>query len=887
MTTRLLVLLLGLFFASVPVGASNCYTLLGIWVEMIGLLKKIFTYGVLMMKKIKSSIKVLLLLIAISLVSYLFSCSTINNSKSINSTEGYRILPGMTDDGKVLLPNQWSLKPAGNQMPIGDLPLNMQFSPDGGFLAIAHCGYGPNEIVIIDLPQNNKEREKIVSRVELKNLWYGLVFSNDGKKMYAGGSKDDIIYEFDFKDGYLVKSREIDLYEKGNKLLPAGMALTANSKILYTANNRDHSVGIIDLNAETPTMEYIPLIDECYPYTCLLSPDEQSLYVSLWGCAKVAEIDLTSRIITRYIDTDDHPNEMLLTKGGERLFVANANENTISIIDTREGNVIETLNSALYPNAPEGSTPNSLALSADEEYLLIANADNNNLAFFKLDNDGPSRSVGFIPVGWYPTSVRVHPGTNKIYVANGKGQSSKANRNGPNPGVPSISTTEYIAKLFTGTLSAIYWPSDKELSDYTRTAYECSPYQKDNQINAVPDGENPIPRKLGDSSPIKYCVYIIKENRTYDQILGDIKKGNGDPNLCLFPKKVTPNHHAIVNEFVLLDNFYVESEVSADGHEWSMGAYATDFVEKSWPSAYGHSGRWDFRYVAEGAFKIAEPTAGYIWDKCAEAGVTYRSYGEFINNGKNPEDPGYAAVESLEGHFDPYFKSFDMNYKDVDRAKRFITELKQFEKSNNLPQFMVMRLPNDHTSGSKPGAHTPTAMVADNDFALGMVVEALSNSKFWPEMAIFVVEDDAQNGPDHVDAHRTVAMVISPYCKRGIVDSNFYSTSSMLRTMELVLGLQPMSQFDAAARPMYASFTTEADFTPYVNHGAQVDLDAINVVDAYGAEECLAMNLEVEDAIDDIRFNEIIWKNVRGADSEMPAPVRAAFVFPLNNEDDD
>lgn len=796
-----------------------------------------------------------------------------------------RLLPGLKDDGKVLLPNQWSLKPSGKQMLIGDLPLNMVFSPDGKFLVITHGGYGPNEIVVVRVSENGGE-DKIISRVELDNLWYGIAFSSDGKRFFASGGKDDIIYQFDFKEGYLNNRRNIDVFEEGRTIFPSGIAVASDGSTLYVANNRDHSVGIVDLARDSSMMQFLPLPGESYPYSCVLSPDETTLYISLWGSAQVAEIDVVSQTLRKLIPTDDHPNEMLLTADGERLFVSNANENTVSVIETATGKVVETLSSALYPGAPEGSTPNSLALSEGEKHLMIANADNNNLAVFELGEEEPSRSIGFIPAGWYPTSVRIHPVTGRIYVANGKGQSSKANTLGPNPGIPTMTTTEYIARLFVGTLSIIDWPGADKLGKYTQTAYECSPYVGADQITGTVDQNNPIPATVGDPSPIKYCVYIIKENRTYDQIFGDIGKGNGDPSLCLFPEKVTPNHHAIAKEFVLLDNFYVESEVSADGHEWSMGAYATDFVEKSWPNHYGHRGRWSLGYPAEGAFKIAQPTAGYIWDRCADAGVTYRSYGEFIENGKTPDEPGTATVTTLEGHFDPYFRSYDLSYSDIDRAKRFIAELKQFEEKGELPQFIVIRLPNDHTAGTRPDYPTPTAMVAQNDLALGMVVEALSQSRFWPEMAIFVVEDDAQNGPDHVDAHRTVALVVSPYCKRGIVDSQFYSTASMLRTMELILGLEPMSQFDAAARPMYASFTMKHDLTSYTRRPLQTDIQKMNPPEAWGATESLVMNLEVEDAADDIQFNEIIWKSVRGFDSEMPPPVRAAFVFPHSVGDD-
>ena len=315
-----------------------------------------------------------------------------------------------------------------------------------------------------------------------------------------------------------------------------------------------------------------------------------------------------------------------------------------------------------------------------------------------------------------------------------------------------------------------------------------------------------------------------------------------------------------------------------------MGAYASDYVERTWPLSY----RGDRRipYPSEGALEIARPFGGYLWDKAAEKGITYRSYGEFTRNGATPADPGTTKIKALEGHFDPKFRSYDLDYPDVLRAERFLTELAEFEKNGNLPQLIVMRLPNDHTSGTKPGSPTPTAYVADNDLALGRVVEGLSKSSFWKSMAIFVIEDDAQNGSDHVDAHRTIAFAISPYIKRRSVDSTMYSTSSMLRTMELCLGLEPMSQFDAAARPMYNAFTETPDLAPYIHRPATADVNEKNLASAWGAQKSLELDLDEEDRADDLVFNEIIWKSVKGADSVMPPPVRAAFVFPTAKSDD-
>ncbi len=523
--------------------------------------------------------------------------------------------------------------------------------------------------------------------------------------------------------------------------------------------------------------------------------------------------------------------------------------------------------------------PSSLALTEDESMLFVANSATNDLAVVNVKESGASKPLGFIPTGWFPTCVRLAKDGKTLFVTNGKGTTSKANRDGPHPlaGREDGTIRAYIGNLFQGTLARIPLPGPSQLVAYTKTVYECSPLQS-GKPEPSPEG-HPIPAKVGEPSPITHVVYIIKENRTYDQVLGDVPEGNGEKSLCLFGEDVTPNHHALAREFVLLDNFYVDGEVSADGHEWSMGAFATDYVEKTWPLSY----RGDRRvpYPSEGVLAISRPAGGYLWDRAAAKGVTYRSYGEFIKNGESPDEPASTKVEALQGHFDPKFHGYDLSYPDVKRAGRFLEEVAEFEQKGEMPRLMILRLPNDHTSGTRPGSPTPTAMVAENDLALGKVVEGLSRSKFWPHLAIFVVEDDAQNGPDHVDAHRTIAYAISPYIKRHSVDSTMYSTSSMLRTIELILGLDPMSQFDAAARPMANAFTGTPDLTPYTQKAARVDLGAKNTRMAWGAAKSMKLDLdEAEDRADDLAFNEIIWKSVKGADSPLPPPVRAAFVLP-------
>lgn len=821
-------------------------------------------------------------------------------------------LPGRRADGTVLLPNQWLLRPVGKQIVVGDFPVNIALHPEGKYAAILHCGYGQHEVQVVDLTTSN-----VVSRTNVKEAFYGLAFSGDGQTLLCSGATEELIHRFQFTRGSLVSQGSVALREEKQRGIPSGIALAADGRSFYAANLWAHTISRVTRNGDKPQLSELALDEkplpitatpqpatttddksitkradallesatgkEPFPYALLLDESRGRLYASLWAQAKVAVIDLASFQVSAKWTVEEHPNEMVLSKDGKRLFVANANRNSVSVLDTDTGKVQETLIATLTPGDTPGNTPNSLAISPDGEFLYVANANINTVAVFEVEEVGKSRSMGFIPVGWYPTCVRVTPDGKKLLVANGKGLISTSNRNGPRPGFQGAAATEeYIGGLFDGTLSIIDLPQGEKLKEklevWSVQAYSCVP-QGARKLDPASLKGHPVPTKLGDPSPIKYVIYVVKENRTYDQVLGDMKEGNGDPSICLFPEAVTPNHHALARQFVLLDNFYVESEVSADGHEWSMGAYASDFVEKTWPLTYGHDKKKKLPYPSEGNLAIATPAGGYLWDRAKEAGVSYRSYGEWVANGKTPADPATAKSPALEGNFDPHFRSFDMDYPDVKRTEQYLKELKQFEKVGEMPRLQIVRLPNDHTSGASPGKPTPTAHVGDNDLAFGRLVEGISKSKFWPQTAIFVVEDDAQNGSDHVDAHRTIAYAISPYIKRGSVDSTLYSTSSMLRTMELILGLKPMSQFDAAAMPMFACFQSKPDPRPYEAREVTVDLDATNAKTAYGAEASAKMNFAKEDAADDLLLNEIIWRNLRGADNPMPAPRRAAFVF--------
>ncbi len=796
--------------------------------------------------------------------------------KSESDAKPRPVLPGVQPGGAILLPNQWSLRPAGMHIELGDFPVNLAIHPKGEWLAALNAGYAEHEIVVVNL-----KTQKIANRVILPQTFYGICFSPDGKRLFASGGEFEVVHSFEFNDGMLERRRDLRIVDVKQKFIPGGIALDPSGKTLFTAGTWGHGVCVLPLEAEGDKT-IISTGEESYPYTVVVDPTGKRAYVSLWNKAAVSVLDVATKKIIATWPTERHPTEFALTADGKTLFVACANSTKVSVIDTEAGKGLETLSCSLYPTAPSGNTPNSMSLTPDGQVLFVANADANNISVFNVAEPGKAKPLGFIPAGWYTTSVRFNPVDKRIYFANGKGTTPKANPQGPQPAVQGKTIRQYIGDLYRGTLGILPMPTPEQMAKLSKEAYACSPLRSDAGATVEAPKGNPIPAKVGDSSPIKHCIYIIKENRTYDQILGDLEKGNGDPGLCLFPERVTPNHHKLAREFVLLDNFYVEGEVSADGHEWSMGAYATDYVEKVWPLNYrGSPYKKLSEYPSEGAHDaIARPAGGYIWDRAAEAGVSYRSYGEWVENGKTPNDPGRATVKALEGHIDPMFRGYDLDYPDVKRTERFIEELKRFEREGEMPRLQIVRLPNDHTYGTRAGRLTPTAMVADNDLALGRLVEAVSKSKFWKDTAIFVVEDDAQNGPDHVDAHRTIAYVISPYTKRGIIDSSFYSTSSMLRTMELILGLKPMSQFDAAARPMYASFQQTPDLRPYEHVTPQVDMTEKNAATAWGAELSEKFNLAKEDAADDLLFNEVIWRSVKGAKSPMPPPVRAAFVFP-------
>jgi len=771
--------------------------------------------------------------------------------------------PGVQPDGSILLPNNWSLTPAGHQIPVGDLPLAMAMTPDDAYLLVTNNGYVDQYVSVI----NVKERKE-VSKIPMKESWLGLTFNRDGNRIYVSGGGLDEIEIHSFENGTTAHEKTLKVKSDDDKqpYFVSGLAVTDDERYLVACAMLQDKLMVFDLKSDKgPT--YIDV--GAYPYTVVIRKEKKKnfAYVSNWGGSSISIVDLKKQKEISKIAVGDHPNAMVLSPDGKKLFITSANSNELTIVDTLAKKIIQVLDLSPYPGASRsGSTPNDITLSRDGHTAFLVSADNNCVNVVDV-SDSKAKILGSIPTGWYPTAVKLTSDDKTLFVANGKGLSSKPNIKGPQP-TDTEQSTEYIGMLFLGTVSVLEVPDKAKLAEYTKQVIQNNGFNEMNEKLLKGDptiAPRAIPRRLGEPSLIKYVFYIIKENRTYDQILGDLPQGEGDPNLTLFGRNVSPNHHALAETFVLFDNFYVDAEVSQDGHSWSMGAIATDFMEKLWPTNY--SGR---TFPEPILISVSYPSTGFLWDAAARAGISYRSFGEFVrpNPGGN-----ITNIPALKGHISTKYPPLNsMFIMDKVRADVFIEELGQFIQENNVPQLNILSLPRDHTLGTRPGVQTPRSMMADNDLALGRIVEAIANSSIWKESVVFVIQDDSQNGPDHIDAHRTVSLIASPYAKRGFVDHTMYDTVSILRTIELILGLQPMSQYDAAAMPMINAFQDTPDLTPYKALANTYPLNEFNKRDSYGAELSERMNFTDVDAAPEELLNEIIWKSIKGADSEMPRP---------------
>jgi YVTN family beta-propeller protein len=790
-----------------------------------------------------------------------------------------------------LLPNGWTLTPAGKHVELTDLPLNIMPLADGKHALVATSGFNKHQLSLVDL-----ESCKMVDQQTVKQSWFGLALAPEQNKVWWSGGGAGMLHSFrlegaklsrtspDEPDGSkLSKKEQAALKDKLTREFRSGVYLDARTKVLYALHINDGSISATDL--ATGSARSASAIGG-RPYDVVMDRRGTQLFVSDWAGRAVLVLDPEELRVVAKIAVGEHPNQLATHPTDDRLFVACASSNCVSVIDSRRGIVTETIYTALFPRAPEGSTPDALAVAPDGKMLYVANADNNCVAVIDIRERDKSQVVGFVPTGWYPTSVAVAPDSKTLLVGVGKGLQTKPNpitksakkdadqNKGDQPKLP----YPYIGTTLSGALSIVPVPDEKQLATYTANVYRNCPYS-DDLLSGVPSKQKSvIPSKVGEPSPIKYVIYIIRENRTYDQVFGDMKEGNGDPSLVMFGEEVTPNAHRLAREYVLLDNLYCNGQVSRDGHPWSTMAYHTDYIARDWHLTY--SKRLGVSDDKDG--NLSKGPSGYLWDACARHGLSYRSYGEY---GKRvSEDDGTikmeAAVPGLVGHICPDYnvpRIKGQKVRDTDNVEIFLKEYQQFEKAGTMPRFIIMSLGEDHTKGTTPGEHTPAACVASNDLALGRLVEAVSKSSLWPQTAIFVIEDDAQNGPDHVDAHRTVGLVISPYTKRKFVDSTQYSTVSMIRTMELILGMPPLSQYDAAARPMFNSFKDQPDLTAYRHEAARIDLQKVNTKNAYGAELSSKMDFSDYDLVDDFELNEILWRSIKGVEAPLPPAVRRAI----------
>lgn len=798
---------------------------------------------------------------------------------------------GPLPDGGFLLNSGWTLHPAGKQIPLSTFPMSTALSPDGKYLLVLNGGLRPPSISVISTAE---ERE--IQHVGLADAWLGITFSRDGKFVYVGGGSRARVYELSFTEGHLALSREIVVVPDSERTWSdfiGDVAVTPDGHLIYAADLYHNQIVVINPQSGR-VIEHFKTGRR--PYRILFHPDGKSYFVTSWADGTLYHHKTDDGSMLGRIGLGGHPTDIVWSdlkpevepgdKAAEwtsRLFVTAANTNSVYVVGLTESldmSVAETINVAMSPSRPLGMTPSALALSRDQKRLYVVCSDANAVAVADVSATRTHVS-GFVPTGWYPTAAR-SLADGRLVVVNGKGLRSYANPEGPNPAHGNSThwsgeyVPQYVPRMQTGSAEVIKPFNDEELEAYTKTAISSSPYS-DRLLEYVETGRHsPIPSQVGGESPIQHVIYVIKENRTYDQVFGDLGKGNGEPSLTLFNADCTPNQRKIATEFVLFDNFYVNADVSADGHNWATAAIAPDYTVKMWPNSYA---KRRAHYDYEGKEPANLPPAGYLWTNALSAGIPFRNYGEWVTNRKKPgpdgiqvetvNDPALANVTDMK------YRGFDLTYSDGDRARSFLAELAEFEKTGQMPKLMIVRMGNDHTNGTEPGKVAPLSSMADNDYGLGLLLEGVSNSKFWSSTAMFVVEDDAQNGPDHVDSHRSVLLVASPYVRHGVIDSTMYNTASVLRTMELIVGLRPMTQFDAGARPLAAAFQADPDLRPYEAVRPKTPLDVRNPQASATAAPSEKMDFSVADDINDDELNDILWRAIRHTDP--PAPVRSYF----------
>ncbi len=759
------------------------------------------------------------------------------------------------------LPNGMTLAPAGPTYDVGNMPLSGVMSRDGK-LVLLLSGFREQGVQVFD-PKSGK----ILQTLSQPAAFFGLVFSSDGKTLYASGGSEDVVYVYNWRNGMAEPAGKLVLAvpaEDGKKGLrsPAGIALSRNNRYLYVAENLSDTLAVVDLKTGM-------VVDRKpagrYPYAVIAATDG-AVYVSAWGDNIVTRFTTDrsgSKLLqSRGVTVTRHPSALLLNSKTSRLFVASASTDTIAIVDTKRLQLVRTLNDS-PPSVQEGSTPNALMLSPDGNRLFVAEADNNAVAVFQLSaaSSGIPNGLkddhlaGRIPVGWYPTAIL--QSSDGICVVNGKGRGTRGNPTAPQGEIYRKAPTEYALGQLNGTITRISTNmTDAQLKSHSLHVAELNNWNRTEEKPAYP--------------PFKHVMYIIKENRTYDQVLGDLAKGDGDPSLVFFPRSVSPNHHALAERFGLFNRFFVNAEVSSQGHPWSTSAYVTDFTEKTVHSTYS-----DRREGEKSDDEVSDPATGYLWDLATRGNVTLRVYGEYAELSEDAKE--YRSNKRGAAQFtSPMYPSYDLAIPDQKRADVWISEFNDFLKRGEMPALQIFHLPNDHTAGAKVGMGTPAAYMADNDLALGRMMEALSASPFWKDTVVFVVEDDSQSGPDHVDSHRSVLLVVSAY-NRPSVWKRFVNTTDVIATMEQILGLGSLSQFDYYGRPLREIFSDQPDLTPYHAITPQQSLTEKNP-EGPNARNSLQLKLEKEDLSDDETFNRILWAAIKGDQIPFPEQHRVSLL---------
>jgi YVTN family beta-propeller protein len=822
------------------------------------------------------------------------ACSGENQKTSGNQKVGEQ------PDGSILVPTNQLLRPAGFQVCLPGRPVDLALSPDGKYLLVKN----KDDLDMIRL--SDRKVMQSLSFGQAGASFTGICLSPDGRRIYVTDAGDRVrIAEVDRNNiMQWIDPVTLPQHSAGGSPAPGGLILSETGDRIYVTLSRNNTLGVIDLSDKS--IVEIPVGMAPYSVICA-SPTKA--YVSNWGGRRPAEgestynssdsqilvdpetgianngavsvVDLGLNAEIKTIEVGLHPCGMVLSPDKSKLYVACSNSDVISVINTESDEVTDNISVHRQAGNLFGSSPNDLTISPDGKYLYIANGTEN--AVCVVETGTPAKILGYIPTGWYPGSVILNKTGNILYVANIKGTGSRNQR---------TDRKGYNSHDHMGTVSIIPVPGRQELQKMTETVELNNSWamtlKRANQ-RAGNGKEVPVPVTPDQTSVFKHVVYIIKENRTYDQVFGDLPQGDGDTSLVQFGRDVTPNHHLLAETFVLLDNFYCSGVLSADGHQWTDEAFVTDYLEKSF-------GGFARSYPYDGNDALAYASSGFIWDNVLNHGLSFRDYGEFVKAIIEPGDATFsdiyqdftegtnkikirakANLEQLAPYLCPTFTGFPNKVPDVYRAAEFIKELKEFELNDDFPNFIIMLLPNDHTSGTTPGMPTPRASVADNDLALGQIVEAISESRFWKETCILVTEDDPQAGLDHVDGHRTVGMVISPYTKRGEVISTYYSQINMVRTIEDILGLPPMNQLDLSAEAMVDCFTGTPDFRPYKALKNNIPLDELNPAlislagsQLYWAKKSMEQDLDDVDRIDEDVFNRIIWHSVKGYDRPYP-----------------